>query len=418
MFYKPLAEIELSDLQLLVSNRVKENTQLDYKLLLPEQSDAGKKELLKDISAFANTNGGYLIYGIKEEEVDGKKTGVAGEITGIKGVNSNDLQLLIESSVRSNIEPRLVGLEFKEISIDDTNSVILIRVPRSWNIPHVVSFGNHWRFYGRNSAGNYPMDITQLRDIFTLGSTVPEKLEERRKERLSFIKQKYQTLSDGSLPVLVVHIQPFDSLKSLNFIDVFKARSDTVNLALRDGEYCPPTINFDGLLVENRGNYLQIFHSGMTEQVIKNIATQRDENLVIRARFLESITIQGVGWRLSLLKSLGVDSPVMVQVSVIGLNHHKLEAEVSSMTGRFEQLLPNAVDREDLIMSPILIDTLSNIETSGFFAEDNNKSPNSWNAAEKILKPAFDSLWSAFGLPSCLNYDKDKWVGQMKNEIY
>ena len=92
MFYKPLNEVDLNDLQLLVSNKVQEGTQLDYKLTEPEKNDDGKKEFLKDVSAFANTNGGYLIYGVEEQEINKKKTGFAERVVGIEGLNTNDLK--------------------------------------------------------------------------------------------------------------------------------------------------------------------------------------------------------------------------------------------------------------------------------------------------------------------------------------
>ena len=383
MFYKPLAEIELGDLELLVSNRVKENTQLDYKLSLPDTNDAGKKELLKDISAFANTSGGYLIYGIKEEEVGGKKTGVAGKITGIQGINSNELQLSIESSVRSNIEPRLVGLEFKEIKINETHSVFIIRIPRSWNMPHVVSFGNHWRFYGRNSAGNYPMDITQLKNNFELGNTIPEKLEERRNTRLSLIRQKYRmSKGENSLPIIVIHIQPFDSLNPTKIVDLNRAIRENDNLSLRLGGQFYPAHNFDGLRVKESGNYLQIFHSGMTEQVIRTFPYEKGEGKIVRAYLLERLAIQGTGWRLGLLKTLGVESPLVVQVSLLGIGEYKLEARVLSMHQTYDRVINTSSDRDDLIVRPLFIDSLSSLEIEGFYIDGRDQFPNSWKAAE------------------------------------
>jgi hypothetical protein len=56
MIEKNLADIENKDIQDLVANSISESKTLDYKLQFPQKlNDGEKKELLADISAFANT---------------------------------------------------------------------------------------------------------------------------------------------------------------------------------------------------------------------------------------------------------------------------------------------------------------------------------------------------------------------------
>src|SRR2546428_13386889 len=56
------------DLLRLIANSVQENVQLDYKSFAALQNTDGKKnEISKDVSAFANSAGGVLVYGIVEE---------------------------------------------------------------------------------------------------------------------------------------------------------------------------------------------------------------------------------------------------------------------------------------------------------------------------------------------------------------
>jgi len=59
-------EITEADLQNLVNNAVLELKTLDYKRILPGNSDGEKKEFLADIVSFANSMGGDIIYGISE----------------------------------------------------------------------------------------------------------------------------------------------------------------------------------------------------------------------------------------------------------------------------------------------------------------------------------------------------------------
>jgi predicted HTH transcriptional regulator len=79
LFNKPLTEIEESDLQMLVDNTVREGREVEYKQVLTIQEDDQKQEFLNDVSSFANTTGGYLIYGIRESKEDkGKPVEVCG----------------------------------------------------------------------------------------------------------------------------------------------------------------------------------------------------------------------------------------------------------------------------------------------------------------------------------------------------
>ena len=51
-------------LESLISNRIEENDQLDYKIEVTDNN----AEIAKEISSFANTNGGNIFYGIEEEK--------------------------------------------------------------------------------------------------------------------------------------------------------------------------------------------------------------------------------------------------------------------------------------------------------------------------------------------------------------
>jgi predicted HTH transcriptional regulator len=66
MIPKPLDHITEADLQALISDAVPEGRTIEYKRALPGNSDGEKKEFLADISSFANTSGGDLIYGMDE----------------------------------------------------------------------------------------------------------------------------------------------------------------------------------------------------------------------------------------------------------------------------------------------------------------------------------------------------------------
>jgi len=56
------------DIQSLYDNGVPEGLYHEYKLEIYGNSDKDKKELLKDISSFANSFGGHLFIGVEEKK--------------------------------------------------------------------------------------------------------------------------------------------------------------------------------------------------------------------------------------------------------------------------------------------------------------------------------------------------------------
>ncbi len=102
--------IKQEDLELLVQQQVQESLHLDYKRS-EALSKAGQKEIPKDVSAFANSDGGVIIYGIEESghlpvRIDG----------GIP--NSAFTREWIEQTILSNISPRIEGIQIQQISLD------------------------------------------------------------------------------------------------------------------------------------------------------------------------------------------------------------------------------------------------------------------------------------------------------------
>jgi hypothetical protein len=95
------------DLRELVDGQVPEGLRIDYKLTLYSTSDADKRELLKDISAFANSQGGHIVLGVEEN------AGVATRLAGITGLNPDAEMLRMEQVARTGLDPRISGLRFK-----------------------------------------------------------------------------------------------------------------------------------------------------------------------------------------------------------------------------------------------------------------------------------------------------------------
>ena len=79
---KALNRISEEDILGLIENRVPESRDIDYKEQLPGSSDAYRREFLADISSFGNTDGGLMLYGMREGE--GRPT----EVVGLRGIGT------------------------------------------------------------------------------------------------------------------------------------------------------------------------------------------------------------------------------------------------------------------------------------------------------------------------------------------
>jgi len=114
---KDFDDIELSDIQALISQSVPEcGYTLEYKRELHLGRRQDKTEFLKDVSSFANFNGGNtiggdIIFGVAEEN------GVAKEIRPISCDNVDALKQQIDSILRNGIEHHIT-YQLKEINVE------------------------------------------------------------------------------------------------------------------------------------------------------------------------------------------------------------------------------------------------------------------------------------------------------------
>lgn len=173
MFYtlneiKNLTEDRVNSLK---ENKVAEDKHLEYKLTLPSDKYDDKKELLADLSSFANADGGVIFYGIKA------KDGIPEDIPGLEIENSDAEILRLENLLRSSIDPRIFGVYFQPLKLLNGKYLIAVYIPKSFNPPHVVNFQGHWKFYSRNSAGKYPLDVTELKSIIIFQQRYKKELE-------------------------------------------------------------------------------------------------------------------------------------------------------------------------------------------------------------------------------------------------
>ena len=82
------------------------------------------------------------------------------------------------------MEPAIPGLQVRAIGSFTDGPVLIIRAPRSWASPHMVSFGGRTRFYLRVAEQKVLLDREGIRQQFLLSETLATRLERFRDSRI------------------------------------------------------------------------------------------------------------------------------------------------------------------------------------------------------------------------------------------
>ena len=130
IFVKPINEIEFEDVNAFCDEQIEENRRLEYKKAFSSKDE--KKQIAKEISAFANTHGGIILVGVDEK--DRKPKLPIDGIAYAKGLNEK-----VTSIALKNIYPPVFP-ETKVCRFGDNleKAVVVIRVQESDETPHTV----------------------------------------------------------------------------------------------------------------------------------------------------------------------------------------------------------------------------------------------------------------------------------------
>ena len=194
IFSKPVTEITREDLEALKGTA--ESDRLDFKGEAYVRNDEDTREMLRDITAFANAVGGYLLIGIEEDGEDRAKA-----IVGIENAEEEASRML--SSCRSNVEEHILGLNFALVPVTEGRQVLVWHIPRSTRAPHMITFkGLHqcWKRHGRQKD---KMSIEEIREACLRTENVRRNLEDFLAERRGKILAQI-----GDQPHLVVTATP------------------------------------------------------------------------------------------------------------------------------------------------------------------------------------------------------------------
>jgi Putative DNA-binding domain len=136
----------------LVDNNINESRTHDFKFILPNSI-----ELTKDCCAFANTDGGFMVFGVREK-------GHHFDIVGI----DNDKEFANKFGQKINALPNNPVFVLGDfIPVPDSEKVlVVVHIPKSYYRPHIPSQKELRIFWKRTNAGNEQMAYEEIRESF------------------------------------------------------------------------------------------------------------------------------------------------------------------------------------------------------------------------------------------------------------
>lgn len=379
-----------SDLCELLAGQVPEGLRIDYKRDLYGNTDAEKREALKDVSGFANAFGGHLIVGVEEQN------GLPVAIPGVANVNPDDVILRLEQLVLSGLDPRIQGLRIRAVPLANRTHCFVLRIPRSWYPPHRVSAQNSNRFWIRNSGGAHEASVEELRTLFTLGADALYRVHQFRDVRVRELisaKSARPLQADGRL---ILHIVPLAAVTSSLQVDLSAAYQLQRMFRPIGSMGFSPRFNFDGFVNERGGEHnfgcTQVFRNGALEATKAAIVKKHPQiGGCIFGREFEKQIFEVLTGYINGLRDLTVPPPLVILFTLQGVQGVQYRVQLPSM---FDDPEP-AIERDILHLPECLVNE---------YGPDVDY--------HRSVKPAFDALWNTAGLASAQTFSPTgAWVG-------
>lgn len=136
-------------IEAVAASGVNENDIYDFKADL-QPADHQRKS----VAAFANTRGGFLIFGVTNDRK-------------LEGVPNAELPRDFGVKLKTGLEPSVEYRFRAPLEVSPGRNIFVVEVPRSLRGPHAVSINGTWTFLKRTAAGNCdPMTYEEIRLAF------------------------------------------------------------------------------------------------------------------------------------------------------------------------------------------------------------------------------------------------------------
>ena len=146
----------------MIADGIEESLSLDYKRADSLAKTDGKKaEVTKDVSSFANSSGGVLIYGVAEFDDEARKH-LPERIDPIKRTEISKEWL---DQVIQTIQPRIEDVVIHPVTISEADNTVcyVVEVPQS----HTAHMARDHRYHKRHNFTTAQMEDYEVRDVMS-----------------------------------------------------------------------------------------------------------------------------------------------------------------------------------------------------------------------------------------------------------
>jgi hypothetical protein len=391
-----LADITATDIRNLIDSEVAESVTLEYKEEFPSMED--KKEFLYDISALANQAGGDLIYGMADRRGEDKQaTGIADHLGGMRIANVQTEIARFSNLIRDGIAPRLSGVVMRHVICPD-GDVLVIRVPHSWNRPHMVTLGGVNRFVGRAPTGKYPMSVDEIRRAFSEQRELSETIDNWRSNRADLASRNEGPVIFASNVIMLFHVIPASAFSREPLRETWVV-PDRDKLAV----YVPHRstnrrYNADGYLAtaqihpkSGAYGYAQMFRSGIMEYADSQIyfpVSQGGAEMIL-GQEIEKQIVNCYEDAVNRMRRLGRTGIAYAGLSLIGVMGKNIYSR-GGHWGSVDQPI-----RGNIFNSPEVLVDINDAEDSPY---------------ANTLLPLVDTMWQAGGREGTPQKTADEWT--------
>ncbi|MFP5267589.1 MAG: helix-turn-helix domain-containing protein [Acidobacteriota bacterium] len=323
-----LQDLNPSHIQSLIDSEVAESQTLEYKQQLPSGQSEEKREFLYDIAAMANSGGGDLVYGIVDRRGEGgQATGIAERASGVKLSNPQPEIDRLANLIRDGIEPRISGIVMQAVNCPG-GDVVVIRVPNSWNRPHMVTIGGVNKFFGRTATGKYPMSVDEISRAFSGQRELGETIRRWRMKRVALIARDRGPVSLSGDVKTLFHVIPASAFSSSILRESWKLSEEDQRRIYVPKGISSTRYNADGFLALGQAGsgvygYTQVFRSGIIEYADAQCSGRRPidrEHTSIFGQEIERQMVSCYQDAVTRLRSQGRTEPLYLGLSLVGIS--------------------------------------------------------------------------------------------------
>ena len=382
-----LKDLTPTDIQNLIDGEVAENLTLEYKEALPTGCTDDKREFLYDVTAMANQAGGDFVFGLVDRRgEDGQSEGIPERLAGMKLSNVQTEIARLSNLIKDGIAPRLAGVAMQSVTCPDGDALV-IRVPQSWNRPHLVAFGGANKFYGRVSTGKYPMSVEEIGRAFSERRELHEAIEHWRAHRTELA-----SLSNGPVPMasevtMLFHVMPASAFNRevLRHTWIMPPEEKLCAYVPNGHGAFSHRYNADGFLATAQisgqagaDGYTQLFRSGIIEYADSRCYWGSNElGPTVRGQELEKQMVHCYEYAINRIRKEGQSGVLYVGFSLIGIAGKLF---YSTMTGTV--LSEHHGIRKDIFISPEVFVDINEPEDHPY---------------RNTLLPLVDTMWQVAG---------------------